>query len=99
MRWPSARRQSKEGPMRTLATASLRRLIAGLLVLGVVVGIVLALVVPPVAAGVAVGARDLAGRVATATAPAAAQAQAPASVLAPAQPAQIQFQQINWADV
>jgi 2-alkenal reductase len=87
--------------MHSLATRSLRRLMFGLLVLGVVVGIVLTLVVPPVAAGVAVGARDLASRASTLTAAssAQAQAQAPASVLAPAQPAQIQFQQVNWADV
>ncbi|HLH24456.1 MAG TPA: trypsin-like peptidase domain-containing protein [Chloroflexota bacterium] len=86
--------------MRTLATASLRRLMAGLLVLGVVIGIVLTLVLPPVVAGVAVGARDLASRAATLAAPPPAQAQqAPASVLPPAQPAQIQFQQVNWADV
>jgi 2-alkenal reductase len=86
--------------MNTHPTASVRRLMAGLLVLGVVVGMVLTLVVPPVAAGVAVGARDLAGRAAALAAarPAQAQAQLP-SVLAPAQAAQFQFQQVNWADV
>ncbi len=87
--------------MHSLASASLRRLMAGLLVLGVVIGIVLALVVPPAAAGVAVSARDLASRASAlvAAAPAQAQAQPPSSVLPPAQPAQVQFQQVNWADV
>jgi 2-alkenal reductase len=87
--------------MHTPLTASVRRLMAGLLVLGVIVGIVLTLVVPPVAAGVAVGARDLAGRAAALAAapPAQAQAQPPANTLAPSQPAQFQFQQVNWADV
>jgi 2-alkenal reductase len=90
--------------MHSLASASIRRLMVGLLVLGVIVGIVLTLVVPPVAAGVAVGARDLAGRASALVAAAPAQAQgsagqAPASVLPPAQPAQVQFEQINWADV
>jgi 2-alkenal reductase len=87
--------------MHSLASTGLRRLMAGLLVLGVVIGIVLTQVVPPVATGVVVGARDMASRAsAVVAAPLAqAQTQAPSSVLAPSQPAQIQFQQVNWADV
>jgi 2-alkenal reductase len=85
--------------MRSLIATSMRRWMAGLLVLGVVIGIVLALVVPPVAAGVAISARDMASRAATVVRAPAALAQAPSSVLPPAQPAQIQYQQVNWGDI
>jgi 2-alkenal reductase len=71
----------------------MRVLVAGLLVLGIVFGLVLSQVVPPVVAGVGVGAREVANRVATLGAqPAAAQ-------LAPAQPAQIQFNRASWPDI
>src|SRR5438093_1347001 len=73
--------------------ASLRRLMAGLLVLGIVVGIVLAQVVAPAATGLALGARDWMGRAATVG---AVHAQ---SVLTPAQPVQVQFQQTSWPDI
>jgi len=79
--------------MRWSTPASLRRMMAGLLVLGIVVGVVLAQVVAPAAAGLALGARDWMGRVATVG---AVHAQ---SVLPPAQPVQVQFQQTSWPDI
>src|SRR5262245_5214663 len=79
--------------MRWSTPASLRRMMAGLLVVGIVVGIFLAQVVAPAATGLALGARDWMGRVATVG---AAHAQ---TALAPAQPVQVQFQQTSWPDV
>jgi S1-C subfamily serine protease len=79
--------------MRMFSAATMRGLVAGLLVLGIIFGLVLSQVVPPVVAGVGVGAREVANRVATLGAqPAAAQ-------LSPAQPAQIQFNQVSWPDI
>src|SRR5688500_4913183 len=79
--------------MRMFSAATMRGLVAGLLILGIVFGLVLSQVVPPVVAGVGVGAREVANRVATLGAkPAAAQ-------LAPAQPAQIHFNQVAWPDI
>jgi 2-alkenal reductase len=64
-----------------------------LLAAGMVVGILLANVVPPAAAGLASGVRDLGPRIASAfVLPAQA-------ALNPAQPVQIQFNQVAWPDV
>ncbi len=79
--------------MRTLSTTAFRLLIVVLLVTGIILGVALGTVVPPVVAGVGAGVRDVANRIAAlGSQPAAAQ-------LAPAPPAQVQFTQVNWADV
>jgi 2-alkenal reductase len=64
-----------------------------LLIVGVLLGVLFAQVVPPLAGSVAAGARDVGPRLASTF---AAPAQA---ALAPAQPVQIQFNEVSWPQV
>ena len=77
-----------------MRSTAVRRLMVVLLIVGVALGVVLAQVLPPVAAGVAVGARDLGDRFGSLTPSAGA-----SGALAPAQPRNIQFNQVSWPDL
>jgi 2-alkenal reductase len=82
--------------MRAISSAGMRRLVVGMLVLGILFGLVLSQVMPPVVAGVAVGTREAVNRVASMG---ARPAEAQISGLPAAPPAQIQFSQVSWPDI
>lgn len=71
-----------------MSSGTVRRLLVGFGLLGIVIGVALARMVPPIAAGVTVEAHDLLGQGST----------KPAG-LPPAPPAAVQPQQVSWPDV